>query len=103
MLSALATGFRIYDCYTIVKALLDEPDVSVGKIGDKVQNVVLNVIQEPTLRRLTKIILEPIKTELVGAINYAFGLAPNITHINALGAGWITPRNSTTSVPAIAQ
>ena len=97
----MATGFRIYDCYTIVKALLDEPDVSVGKIGDKVQNIVLNVIPEPTLRRLTKIILDPIKTELVGAINYAFGLAPNMTHNNALRAGLITSRNHTTSVPAI--
>lgn len=101
-LAALATGFRIYDCYKLVKYILDEPDVGVDKISDKIQGLILSKIPEPSLRRLTQIVLDPIRKEVVGAINSAMGIAPSRSIIPALPSGLPPISNQTSTVLAIA-
>lgn len=99
-LTALATGFRIYDCYTIIKSFLDEPDVGVEKLGDKIQGLVLSKINDPSLKRLTQIVLNPVKKEIVGAINFAMGLSSKNTTL-AIGSGLSTVKNVTCTMLAL--
>lgn len=101
-LTALATGFRIYDCYKLVKYILDEPDVGVEKIGDKIQGIILSKISEPSLRRLTQIVLDPIRKELIGTIKGAMGVS-SIRSFPAIPSGFPStgPYNATSTVPAV--